>query len=324
MERITLIFLFLGLMGHGQSISGGEYFFNADPGVGNGTPLSVNTNSGELTQTFSIPTNSLSEGFHSFYVRTQDNSGNWSLYDRQIIYLTTFASSNITNAEYFFNTDPGVGNGIPLSVNTNSGGLTQTFSIPTNSLSEGFHSFYVRMQNNSGIWSLYDRQIIYIKNFDFDPDEVSSAEYFIDSDPGIGNGTALTFGNPSQTSQVLNIDSSGLSNGDHIFYVRVQDSNGDWSIYDSAAFTIDASLGEDNNLLEFLKIYPNPIKDKLFINLSNHVHLDKIEIYNNMGQTVYKAYYPGENLNLSHLKAGVYILNIKTDTGSASLKIIKA
>lgn len=68
-----------------QSITSTEYFFNTDPGVGSGIALAVNTNSGQLIQSYSISTSGLSEGFHSLYIRTKNDDGNWSLYPRQVI-----------------------------------------------------------------------------------------------------------------------------------------------------------------------------------------------------------------------------------------------
>ena len=306
------------------NIVAAEYFFNSDDGIEiNTVPLSVNANSGQLTQTYSIPTSGLPQGFNSLYIRTKDSGGKWSLYDRQSFYLNTFTSTYITAAEYFFDIDLGVGNATPLSVDTNTGQLTQIFSIPTTSLSEGFHSFYLRTKDNADTWSLYDRQIIYIKDFDFTPDEVNAAEYFIDEDTGVGTGTAIVFGDASQSSQILNIDSAGLAEGDHIFYVRVQDTNGDWSIYDKATFTIDSNLDVKDSLFKSTKIYPSPFEDQLSIILPENIKIFKTELFNAIGQKVYSDSVNRTQLELSHLESGLYILNLKTDFGNASFKIIK-
>ena len=120
-KLLLLVFTLISLATNAQSITSAEYFFNSDPGVGNGTSLTVNGNSGQLTQTFSVPTTGLSEGFNSLYIRTFNNDNNWGLYDRQSFYLKSFDTFTISAAEYFFNTDPGVGNGTALGVDTNSG-----------------------------------------------------------------------------------------------------------------------------------------------------------------------------------------------------------
>ncbi|MEW4923344.1 T9SS type A sorting domain-containing protein [Algibacter sp. 2305UL17-15] len=320
---LLLLFTLFSLTNHSQSITSAEYFFDTDNGVTSGTPLTVDSNTGQLIQTFTIPTTGLTDGFHSLYVRTYNSAKNWSLYDRQTFYLKSFDTFTISDAEYFFDEDEGIGTGTPLAITAGSGQVTQTFPVSTAGLSEGFHSFYLRTKDNAGHWSLYDRQIIYIKDFDFSPDDVSAAEYFIDTDPGTGNGMSITFDNASETTQVLNIDSTGIPEGDHIFYVRVQDSNGDWSIYDSAVFTIDSNLSTEDSLFELVNLYPSPFSNQLTINTPNNIEITKTEIYNALGQTVYSSTESIKTLELSTLKSGMYILNLKTTSGKASFKIIK-
>jgi protocatechuate 3,4-dioxygenase beta subunit len=60
-----------------------------------------------------------------------------------------------------------------------------------------------------------------------------SAEYYIDTDPGLGNGGAMTIsgGTASATKTI-----SGLSRGPHQVFVRTQDKAGNWSTPVSANF----------------------------------------------------------------------------------------
>jgi len=159
-----LVFGVCAFVSVGQSISSAEYFFDADPGTGNATSISLNSNTGQLTQSLAIPTTGLSDGFHDFYIRTRNSTGNWSHYERVIIYVTAFTntSGSITAAEYFFNTDPGEGNGTALAVDQNTGQLVQSFVIPTTGMAEGTHTYYIRVQDEKGNWSVYDSAIISI------------------------------------------------------------------------------------------------------------------------------------------------------------------
>ncbi|MDO7173630.1 T9SS type A sorting domain-containing protein [Mariniflexile sp. AS56] len=305
------------------NITSAEYFYNTDPGIGNGTALTVNSNTGQLTQTYSIPITGLADGLNNLYVRTLSSNGDWSLFDRQHFYIKNFNSVDVTAAEYFYNLDPGIGNGTGLAVDANSGQLTQTFSIPVTGLTEGFHSFYLRTQSSSGKWSLYDRQIIYIKDFDFSPDEVSNAEYFIDSDPGVGNGTAVVFGNPSEKSQVLSVNSAGLAEGDHVFYIRVRDTSGDWSIYDTALFKIDGSLGVDESFFKSTIIHPNPFLNTIELSSSLNIPFEKAFIYDFNGRKVFESTSNLNKIDLGFLSSGVYILHLNSHNRSASFKIVK-
>ncbi len=161
---LFLVFSLCAFVAVGQSISSAEYFFDADPGIGNGTSVALNGNTGQLTQSLAIPTTGIPEGFHSFYIRTRNSSGNWSHYDRVIVYVTSFTNTSgpITAAEYFFDTDPGEGKGMALAVDANIGLLTQSFIIPTTGLAEGTHTYFIRVQDENGSWSVYDSASITI------------------------------------------------------------------------------------------------------------------------------------------------------------------
>ena len=78
-QIITLLWCCFSIIGFSQSISEIQYFFNTDTGFGNATTITADANTGNLTQSFSIPVGSLT-GFNSFYFRVKDNSNVWSLY----------------------------------------------------------------------------------------------------------------------------------------------------------------------------------------------------------------------------------------------------
>lgn len=242
MRRLLLIaMVLLGNYSHAQTIDALEYFFDADPGIGNGTPLVVQSNSGALTQTFSIPTTGLSEGLHSFYMRSRTVDGNWSLYDRTVFLVNSFSTITqpLNEAEYFFDSDPGAGNGTAISLDSNAGSIKQAFSIPITGLSQGFHSLYIRTRSTQGMWSLYDRSIFFINSFATDEEPIVAAEYFYDTDPGIGNATAIALNeNTGTLNQGVLLATSGLTEGLHIVYIRVRTESGSWSLYDSTSFTI--------------------------------------------------------------------------------------
>src|SRR5258706_9847063 len=121
-----------------------EYFFDNDPGPGNGTVASVGTSGGVVNFTAVIPT-ALSAGFHFLAIRTKGSDGIWGLYEKRGFYVSssTADAANITAAEYFFDADPGVGNGTATSVGASGAVVNFTATIPT-ALSAGFHFLPIR------------------------------------------------------------------------------------------------------------------------------------------------------------------------------------
>jgi subtilisin family serine protease len=72
-------------------------------------------------------------------------------------------------------------------------------------------------------------------------------------------------------------------------------------------------------------VYPNPTSSKIFITSKEYV--STYEIYNALGQKVqegnFNAVLEQEELDLSALQNGMYILNLKADNLNKTIKIIK-
>ena len=222
--------------GNSALITAAEYFIDTDPGVGNGTALTMTGN--VIDQNYSVPTTGLSNGIHKLYLRVINADGSWSLYDKNVFYINPNQGNTaaIASAEYFIDTDPGIGNGTALAMTGNV--IDNNYNIPTTGLSDGIHKLYVRVINDDGTWSIYDKNVFYINPNQTNAAAIASAEYFIDTDPGVGNGTPL-----AMTGNVIdnnyNISTTGLSNGVHKLYIRVINDDGSWSLYDKNVFYIN-------------------------------------------------------------------------------------
>lgn len=143
-----------------------EYFFDTDPGQGNGTVvnLAVEEQGPSTSFNFEIPAitmGALSEGNHKLVVRTKDANGDWSVaFFRNIrIGMDTAPPPvpDIVAAEYFFDTDPGQGNGTPIEIDTPGPKLETSFNISAEiiaALSVGNHKLVVRTQDAEGDWSV--------------------------------------------------------------------------------------------------------------------------------------------------------------------------
>ncbi|MCF8274915.1 MAG: hypothetical protein K9I95_13905 [Flavobacteriaceae bacterium] len=101
--------------------------------------------------------------------------------------------NTMTEIEYFFDTDPGIGNATNIDV-TNAATLNETLTIPISSLTSGIHVLHMRSKNDVNTWSLYARQTFYIANFSSALNNtIAEAEYFIDTDPGVGNAEPFNY-----------------------------------------------------------------------------------------------------------------------------------
>jgi hypothetical protein len=222
-----------------------EYWFDTDPGQGSGTALAITGSPSETTENYVIPLGTLPEGFHTLGIRVQNLDLTWSLYTKSIFYVTEIGGSipisNLANLEYWFDADPGIGNGNPLNVTGNPSTLTDTYAIPLGTLDQGFHSLSIRAQNVDGTWSLYDKSTFYVSEIaGSDPiSNIQRLEYWFDTDPGFGSGTAIDItGGPSEFTDPLVIPLGTLDGGYHEVGIRAQNLDGTWSLYERKRFFI--------------------------------------------------------------------------------------
>ncbi len=73
------------------------------------------------------------------------------------------------------------------------------------------------------------------------PAKITAAEYFIDLDPGTGNGSPIVVGATDSASLNLTLFTNGLSGGFHQLFIRFEDANGLWSIAEQRTFYIDST-----------------------------------------------------------------------------------
>ncbi len=102
----------------------------------------------------------------------------------------------INKAEYFFDTDPGFSSATSLAItpgnDAGNSGLTDVSSLPV-----GTHRYYARAKDQKGNWSLsQERRFSIVAVMVALPSHPAQAvfsalEYFVDTDPGFGNGTIV-------------------------------------------------------------------------------------------------------------------------------------
>ncbi len=235
------------------NITAAEFFVDADPGVGNGTAITPITPGPNPTFVATVPTTSLSPGFHFVAIRTKDANGKWGLYENRGFYISTSTTNvgNITAAEFFVDADPGVGNGTAITPITPGPNPTFVATVPTTSLSPGFHFVAIRTKDANGKWGLYENRGVYISTSTTNSGNIVAAEFFVDADPGVGNGTAITPITPGPNPTfVASVSTTSLSPGFHFVAIRTKDANGKWGLFENRGFYISTQTNNSAGMTD--------------------------------------------------------------------------
>ena len=164
---------------------------------------------------------------------------------------------NIINTEYFWDTDPGEGNATPLfAVDGNYDQAIERVLSSYMTFLNGSHLFGIRVQDTDGNWSSAYKRAVTFEDYTNPINlKVSLAEYFWDTDPGEGNATPLIAFDGAYDEAVEQMLSASITllNGSHLFGIRVQDTDGNWSsVYKRAVSAEIVTYGcIDTNALNY-------------------------------------------------------------------------
>ena len=168
-----------------------------------------------------------------------------------ILYCTAnvlHAQNIITAAEFFVDTDPGAGSATPITVTTPGSTVNFTATIPTTSLAAGFHFAAIRIRTDNGKWGLFEVRGFYISTATANVADINAAEFFVDTDPGVGNGTPVTITPGPNPTFVATVPTTLLTPGFHFVAIRTKDLNNKWSLYEARGFYISTSTTNVPNI----------------------------------------------------------------------------
>lgn len=131
-----------------------------------------------------------------------------------LLWQTCTLFAQTTRAEYWMDTDPGHGYATTVMVDANAASV----DIPTAALSEGWHVAGLRVQQ--GRWSQTYTHRFY-KTIPYPEKVLSGVEYWMDTDPGLGNADALSF-TQGQTVFAIDMPTDSLQPGFHVAGLRVR------------------------------------------------------------------------------------------------------
>ncbi len=93
-------------------------------------------------------------------------------------------------------------------------------------------------------------------------------------------------------------------------------------VTNTVSTTVVENLGVDEFGLDgMVQIYPNPVSSTLQIKTSKTISFEKAAVYSTLGKLILET---SENqINIETLSAGIYFVEVATDKGSITKKIVK-
>ena len=130
-----------------------EYFIDTDPGFGLGVNVPI-TSANSIDKTLNVDLSNVTNGLHTLYIRAKDNNSKWShIFNR--LFIKSIGDGNqtvITQIEYFYDTDPGFGQGNQVPI-TAAAQINKQFTANTTGLTTTNHTLYIRAKADNGRWS---------------------------------------------------------------------------------------------------------------------------------------------------------------------------
>ncbi len=293
---IALYFCLFGFVTKAQNIVQVEYFFDVDPGFGKATSVQI-TPAKDITVSFLPDISSLNNGMHTFYTRSKDASGVWSVTNARLFYNSgSLAPSKMNRVEYFFDVDPGFGKGASVP-NISSTDTTLSFLPDISALNNGMHTFYTRSKDANGLWSVTNARLFY-NSGSLSLPKINRVEYFYDVDPGFGKATAVFFPSNIDVNNLnFSLEISTLSKGIHQLYIRSMDAYKNWSITNASLFYYAGS-----------EVLPNIKRTEYFIDIDpgfgNAISLNTTPVTES-ANVLY-------NIEINSLSKGNHYLNVRS------------
>lgn len=273
MARVLLILLLWPLwwlQGQAQ-INYAEFFVNRDPGYGNGTPISV-VAANAVALDFNVPLAHLEPGVHHLHVRTRDVAQRWSATASHAFYIPAMpeGGQRIAYAEYYVDTDPGLGSATSITMPTAGGAIDLDFVADLQNLALGLHTVGIRTRDDKGNWSQTSTHV-FLLNANIAAKQVVRAEYFVGTDPGFGNGNAISLSPAAESVSVdFSVDVKELTEGIHTLYVRTQDDQGGWSLSASHVFLVrEGRLADEIVALTYNFVKPGFASEPITLTLES-------------------------------------------------------
>ena len=246
----------------------------------------------------SLLTNTLPAGLHSIHIRFCDNIGLWSSAINQFfIKIPSNANQHhqICRYEYWF--DNNYSQAVSQSVNPQDS-ITMLTSVNTNTLPKGLHTFHLRYQDNTGLWSSAINQFFMKPVFADTSNKITAYRYWFDT---LYTNQVTVYVNPANPLQLNNVTIpvtavQKVTPNDYVFnpdpvngvkityltptllHMQFKDTKGLWgsSLVDTVKYRYTLPVICDTLLSNVTKTKNNPIKDTLHFFTFNALQGDSL------------------------------------------------
>jgi len=227
---------------------------------GNSSTLVDIVDSAQVSISEFIGTLSLGIGLHEVFLRCRDENGRWGAADKRSLIVTS--PSGVSQSRYITHLEYWVDGGLPTLVDIiDSAQVNINEFIGTLSLGIGLHEVFLRCQDDFGRWSGLEQRVLIVTSpvSVVEQKVLTAAEYFVNVDPGPGNGTPIPLPSDSiwdEGEETVHSVITGLPLGLYLVGMRVQDETGRWSkaVFDSMLVgpILSISVSGNNIILDWL------------------------------------------------------------------------
>ncbi|MCC6938169.1 MAG: T9SS type A sorting domain-containing protein [Flavobacteriales bacterium] len=317
-----------------QRVDNAEYFWDTDPGAGNGIGMSAEDGAFDAAfERIFLNTSSLPGlGAHTLGIRVKDQNLNWGAVFSTVIVIepsiVTAPEIEVSEAEFFWDVDPGEGSGTPmLAFDGDYNSALESIAMETSALPvDGVHVLNVRARDVNDAWSVPFRVIVEVLGgaVTFPEIRVSAAEYFVNIDPGAGNAMPMLAVDGDFGSALEAIKGGGIpapvDAGVNVLWLRARDANNAWGPSFGIVVNIDTTIAGTVGMDEAattndVRLVPNPARmDEGFaILLDQRTSNVRVVVFDAAGRKVMDRAYSNQmrlEVAMPTAAAGVYQVGV--------------
>jgi hypothetical protein len=282
---------------------------------------------------------------YEFYVRTFCGGTDYSEWVGPISFNTVFEAADL-DYSYGFETINSLGGWSTMNINAQAGGA----GFQPIAAEEGFTPQEGDFALAAGAVSTASDAWLFSRPVNLAAGEVVTMTFYAKELVGAGNGGVnnlrLTVGNiASPTAQTTNLWTyndinntewasrtvvfTAPSANEYVFgfnYTSPAQAQANFGFLVIDNVIMDSNLGTESVLASQFAVYPNPAVNVLNITNAENILVNNVSIVDLNGRTVKSVKFDGVSeaqVNISDLSAGMYLVNISSDKGITTKKIVK-